>query len=178
MQAARPPEPRGEVVALRAPRDCAPVRMAPEARASAALIVEALNDPQPAERKESAHHPLDRTRYRSPLVLPSPDGAHDRNKPKYRIADLIAEAAELGGVTVADLKGQSRLWQYVRPRQFAMWRIATCMPHKSLPEIGRQLGGRDHTTALHAIRKVRRLIVEGVIDPDNPQAWMQHTGAL
>ncbi|MEO1747668.1 MAG: helix-turn-helix domain-containing protein, partial [Pseudomonadota bacterium] len=44
----------------------------------------------------------------------------------------------------------------VRPRQIAMY-LAKIMTLRSLPEIGRRFGGRDHTTILHAVRKVEEL---------------------
>ncbi|WP_334175968.1 helix-turn-helix domain-containing protein, partial [Pseudoxanthobacter sp.] len=44
----------------------------------------------------------------------------------------------------------------VRPRQIAMY-LAKTMTPRSLPEIGRQFGGRDHTTVLHAVRKIEEL---------------------
>jgi chromosomal replication initiator protein len=45
----------------------------------------------------------------------------------------------------------------VRPRQVAMYRAKT-MTLRSLPEIGRRFGGRDHTTVLHAVRKIEGLV--------------------
>ena len=44
----------------------------------------------------------------------------------------------------------------VRPRQIAMY-LAKTMTSKSFPEIGKRFGGRDHTTVLHAVRKVEEL---------------------
>jgi chromosomal replication initiator protein len=49
----------------------------------------------------------------------------------------------------------------VRPRQVAMY-LAKTLTLRSLPEIGRRFGGRDHTTVLHAVRKI-----EGLIGNDN-----------
>jgi chromosomal replication initiator protein len=48
----------------------------------------------------------------------------------------------------------------VRPRQIAMY-LAKTLTLRSLPEIGRRFGGRDHTTVLHAVRKI-----EGLVDSD------------
>jgi chromosomal replication initiator protein len=45
----------------------------------------------------------------------------------------------------------------VRPRQIAMY-LAKTLTLRSLPEIGRRFGGRDHTTVLHAVRKIESLI--------------------
>lgn len=61
------------------------------------------------------------------------------------------------GVTLADLFSQRRGAEIVRPRQVAMF-LCKRLTNRSLPEIARRFGGRDHTTALHAIRKIDRLI--------------------
>jgi chromosomal replication initiator protein len=45
----------------------------------------------------------------------------------------------------------------VRPRQIAMY-LAKTLTLRSLPEIGRRFGGRDHTTVLHAVRKIEGLV--------------------
>jgi chromosomal replication initiator protein len=45
----------------------------------------------------------------------------------------------------------------VRPRQIAMY-LAKTLTLRSLPEIGRRFGGRDHTTVLHAVRKIETLV--------------------
>jgi chromosomal replication initiator protein len=45
----------------------------------------------------------------------------------------------------------------VRPRQVAMY-LAKVLTLRSLPEIGRRFGGRDHTTVLHAVRKIEALV--------------------
>lgn len=60
-------------------------------------------------------------------------------------------------VTVTDIKSARRTANVVRPRQVAMY-LAKTMTLKSLPEIGRRFGGRDHTTVLHAVRKMDALI--------------------
>jgi len=60
------------------------------------------------------------------------------------------------GVTWADLEGPRRWKKFVRPRQIAMYLARTLTPH-SLPEIARHFGGRDHTTVLHAVRKIEAL---------------------
>ena len=47
----------------------------------------------------------------------------------------------------------------MRPRQIGMY-LAKSLTARSLPEIGRRFGGRDHTTVLHAIRKIESLLAE------------------
>lgn len=70
-------------------------------------------------------------------------------KPAWR--RIVEEVAEQHGVVVDDLFGPSRKHPIVFHRMEAMYRIADETP-LSLPEIGRKLGGKDHTTVLHGIR--------------------------
>ena len=60
-------------------------------------------------------------------------------------------------VSKADLLSSRRTRTIVRPRQIAMY-LAKVLTPRSLPEIGRRFGGRDHTTVLHAVRKIEGLI--------------------
>lgn len=62
------------------------------------------------------------------------------------------------GIRLADLLGPYRVARFVRPRHIAMYLVAT-LTEKSLPEIGRRFGGRDHTTVLHARDKIAALRV-------------------
>ena len=57
------------------------------------------------------------------------------------------------GVSKGDLLSQRRHRSVVWPRQIGMW-LAKQLTARSLPEIGRRFGNRDHTTVLHAIRKI------------------------
>jgi chromosomal replication initiator protein len=59
-------------------------------------------------------------------------------------------------VTRADLLSSRRTAVVVKPRQIAMY-LAKTLTLRSLPEIGRRFGGRDHTTVLHAVRKIESL---------------------
>ncbi len=69
--------------------------------------------------------------------------------------DTIQSAvARFFGVKVQDLKGPRRTRQMVVPRQIAMY-LARQHTGLSLPEIGKRFGNRDHTTVLHAVRKVK-----------------------
>lgn len=61
------------------------------------------------------------------------------------------------GVTMVDLNSARRIAKIVMPRQIAMF-LSKTMTGKSLPEIGRRFGGRDHTTVLHAVRKIEALV--------------------
>jgi chromosomal replication initiator protein len=60
-------------------------------------------------------------------------------------------------VSRADLLSSRRTANVVRPRQVAMY-LAKTLTLRSLPEIGRRFGGRDHTTVLHAVRKIEGLV--------------------
>ena len=62
-------------------------------------------------------------------------------------------------VKVADLLSKRRSRSIARPRQMAM-ALAKELTNHSLPEIGDHFGGRDHTTVIHACRKVKELIHE------------------
>lgn len=60
-------------------------------------------------------------------------------------------------MTLAELRSQRRTAKVVKARQRAMY-LSSKLTEQSLAEIGRRFGGRDHTTVLHAVRKIERLI--------------------
>jgi chromosomal replication initiator protein len=72
---------------------------------------------------------------------------------RIRVEDILRIVAKHYGVTRADLLSSRRTANVVRPRQIAMY-LAKTLTLRSLPEIGRRFGGRDHTTVLHAVRKI------------------------
>jgi len=73
------------------------------------------------------------------------------------VNNIQKTVAEYFKIRVADLLSKSRARQVARPRQIAMTLSKELTEH-SLPEIGDFFGGRDHTTVLHATRKVRELM--------------------
>lgn len=73
------------------------------------------------------------------------------------IENIQKTAAEYYKVKVADLLSKRRSRSIARPRQMAM-ALAKELTNHSLPEIGDHFGGRDHTTVIHACRKVKELI--------------------
>ncbi len=75
---------------------------------------------------------------------------------RVRIEDIQKVVANHFNVTKTDLLSNRRTRVIVRPRQIAMY-LSKMLTPRSLPEIGRRFGGRDHTTVLHAVRKVRML---------------------
>jgi Bacterial dnaA protein helix-turn-helix len=73
------------------------------------------------------------------------------------IRNIVAETAAFYCVSPYDILSESRKQRFTRPRQIACY-LAKSLTQKSLPEIGRCIGGRDHTTVLHSIRKIAGLI--------------------
>ena len=76
---------------------------------------------------------------------------------KIRIEDIQKTVANHYNVARGEMLSNRRTRSVVRPRQIAMYLSKTMTP-RSLPEIGRRFGGKDHTTVLHAVRKVESLI--------------------
>ncbi|MFC4530876.1 chromosomal replication initiator protein DnaA [Sphaerisporangium dianthi] len=75
------------------------------------------------------------------------------------IATIMAQTAAYFGLSIDDLCGSSRSRVLVTARQIAMY-LARELTDLSLPKIGQQFGGRDHTTVMHAERKIRSLMAE------------------
>jgi chromosomal replication initiator protein len=75
---------------------------------------------------------------------------------RVKIDDILRVVAKHYGVQRGDLLSSRRNQSIVRPRQIGMY-LAKTLTSRSLPEIGRRFGGRDHTTVLHAIRKIEGL---------------------
>ncbi|MBA5776057.1 chromosomal replication initiator protein DnaA [Stappia sp. F7233] len=75
---------------------------------------------------------------------------------RVKIEDIQRIVSKHYNVTKADLLSARRTRTIVRPRQIAMY-LAKIMTPRSLPEIGRRFGNRDHTTVLHAVRKIEEL---------------------
>ncbi|WP_349359049.1 chromosomal replication initiator protein DnaA [Stappia sp.] len=75
---------------------------------------------------------------------------------RVKIEDIQRVVSKHYSVSKADLLSARRTRTIVRPRQIAMY-LAKMMTPRSLPEIGRRFGNRDHTTVLHAVRKIEDL---------------------
>lgn len=84
------------------------------------------------------------------------DLVRTRDPKKVKIEDIQKLVANHYNVTRADLLSSRRTASVVRPRQIAMF-LSKVLTPRSLPEIGRRFGGRDHTTVLHAVRKIEGL---------------------
>ena len=75
---------------------------------------------------------------------------------KVTIDEIIRKVADHYNLRMSDLLSARRARQVARPRQVAMY-LSKTLTSKSLPEIGRRFGGRDHTTVIHAVRKIEEL---------------------
>ena len=82
-----------------------------------------------------------------------------RDPKRVKIEDIQKMVATHFNVSRADILSSRRTANVVRPRQIAMY-LAKTMTLRSLPEIGRRFGGRDHTTVLHAVRKIKSLVAQ------------------
>ena len=76
---------------------------------------------------------------------------------RVKIEDIQRIVAKHYQVSRADVLSSRRTQNVVRPRQVAMY-LSKILTLRSLPEIGRRFGGRDHTTVLHAVRKIDDLV--------------------
>jgi len=99
-----------------------------------------------------------------PIVRIAPPPVIDQSSmpeppaPIYPSVSLIIDkVAEYFGVSVLDINAQRRHECIVIPRHISFY-LAKTMTLKSLPEIGRAIGGRDHTTILNGVRKIERLV--------------------
>jgi len=93
-------------------------------------------------------------------TLESGEARHEDQETRVWISEIIVQCAKHYGVSVLDIKSNSRIVTIVRPRQVAMY-LAKTLTQCSLPQVGRLFGGRDHTTILHAVRKISGLVKSG-----------------
>ncbi|WP_457647172.1 chromosomal replication initiator protein DnaA [Profundibacter sp.] len=75
---------------------------------------------------------------------------------KITIEEIQRKVSEHYNIRFSDLIGPRRMRNLARPRQIAMY-LAKKLTSRSLPEIGRRFGGRDHTTVMHGVRKIEEL---------------------
>lgn len=128
-----------------------------------------LEDKRPLRDKLHTAHMLRRQKLwsaRPPLLaLPKPQAD---TRPKWQTPKLVETVkppqlvkiqhavCKAYGVSMPQLVGHERKADVVRPRQVAMYLSRTLTP-RSLPEIARRFGGRDHTTVMHAVRRIEDL---------------------
>lgn len=86
-------------------------------------------------------------------------------RPTQRVfaRDIMAGVATKHGLKVMDLTGPSRTKIFVAARHEAMWSIRKNTP-LSFPQIGRMFGGRDHTTAIHGVKRHEERLALGLAE--------------
>src|SRR5579871_3050550 len=75
---------------------------------------------------------------------------------RVTIDEIQRRVAEHYNIRLAEMTSARRARAFARPRQVAMY-LAKQLTSRSLPEIGRKFGGRDHTTVMHAVRRIQEL---------------------
>ena len=80
---------------------------------------------------------------------------------RITIGDIQRKVADYYNLRLSDLLSARRSRTIARPRQVAMY-LSKILTTRSLPEIGRKFGGRDHTTVIHAVKRI-----EGLRDSDS-----------
>jgi chromosomal replication initiator protein len=75
---------------------------------------------------------------------------------KVSVEEIQRKVSEHYNIRLSDMVGPKRLRSYARPRQVAMY-LCKKMTSRSLPEIGRRFGGRDHTTVMHGVKRIEEL---------------------
>ncbi len=92
--------------------------------------------------------------------------AHER---RITIDEIQKRVAEHYSIKLSDMHSARRARVVARPRQVAMY-LAKQLTPRSLPEIGRRFGGRDHTTVMHAIRKIEELRASDAVISEDIEA--------
>ncbi len=72
------------------------------------------------------------------------------------VEEIQRQVSDHYNIRISDLVGPKRVRIFARPRQVAMY-LCKQMTSRSLPEIGRRFGGRDHTTVMHGVRRIEEL---------------------
>ena len=75
---------------------------------------------------------------------------------KITVEEIQRKVSEHYNIRLSDMLGPKRLRSFARPRQIAMY-LCKKLTSRSLPEIGRRFGGRDHTTVMHGVRRIEDL---------------------
>lgn len=116
--------------------------------------------PAPSEFREEVPEKVPELRRVFKQVTPTEneDGSQEPGlKRVLRDESVMQVVGKHYNVAVEEIKSSRRHASWVRARQIAMYLVKTFRPHRSDPEIGRRFGGRDHTTVLHARRKIEKL---------------------
>jgi chromosomal replication initiator protein len=94
--------------------------------------------------------------------------------PKLTVEDIQVKVCCFYNIKPEEMRSACRAAPIARPRQMAMY-LARRMTRRSLPELGRRFGGRDHTTVMHSISRVEAL---AKADPDLARDLKLLTGIL
>ena len=78
---------------------------------------------------------------------------------RITIDEIQNKVSNYYNIKIEDLNSSRRIRSFARPRQIAMY-LSKKLTTRSLPEIGRKFGGRDHTTVIHAVKKIEQLKIE------------------
>ncbi|MEO9515977.1 MAG: chromosomal replication initiator protein DnaA [Paracoccaceae bacterium] len=78
---------------------------------------------------------------------------------KITVEEIQRKVSDHYNIRLSDMIGPKRLRSYARPRQVAMY-LCKQLTTRSLPEIGRRFGGRDHTTVMHGVRRIDELKIQ------------------
>jgi len=78
---------------------------------------------------------------------------------KVSVEEIQRQVADHYNIRLSEMIGPKRLRAFARPRQVAMY-LCKQMTSRSLPEIGRRFGGRDHTTVMHGVKRIEELQVQ------------------
>ncbi|MFY0682062.1 MAG: chromosomal replication initiator protein DnaA [Thalassovita sp.] len=78
---------------------------------------------------------------------------------KITVEEIQRKVSEHYNIRLSDMIGPKRVRSYARPRQVAMY-LCKQLTSRSLPEIGRRFGGRDHTTVMHGVKRIEELRVQ------------------
>jgi chromosomal replication initiator protein len=88
------------------------------------------------------------------------------NDRRVSIDDIQKKVSEHFDIKVSDLLSSKRSIDVARPRQIAMY-LSKMLTSSSLPEIGRKFGGKDHTTVMHAVKKIEAMQKEDTAFAEN-----------
>jgi chromosomal replication initiator protein len=75
---------------------------------------------------------------------------------KITVEEIQRKVSDYYNIRMSDIIGPKRLRSFARPRQVAMY-LSKQLTSRSLPEIGRRFGGRDHTTVMHGVKRIEEL---------------------
>jgi chromosomal replication initiator protein len=81
------------------------------------------------------------------------------SKSDLSIADIKKEVGNFFAISIKDLDSSCRSRKFARPRQIAMY-LSKILTTKSLPDIGKSFGGKNHATVIHAFKNIEKLMLE------------------